>query len=347
MPIIIKKGNKNTLKIENKLEEIKKDETKIIVRKTEKVEDIKKEESKILVRKTEEVEDNKTIYLTYKKEIPNLVFDRWKQYNKGYNIEFSLDEECILFLNQKFNRNIANLFKRMKRGSHKSDLWRLCKLYINSGVYADVDIVPFLDIDSLEDDVTFYSCISPISNSIFQAFIVNKSKPKNKLILSFIISFLVNKPYHYPLGPTFDMYSLIKYNLGVNKLIHDKKYKLDRVKIPIKVGTSRFSRKVINLFYFPSDIEYSINVISSIDSKKFKFEINDSLLNIYRIDKDEGWVNNLHIDICLKSNEVIYLFQEKMSKTKDKPLLCCYYVAYKDKKILDSRDVNYYKNGGW
>ena len=142
MPIIIKKGNKNTLKIENK-------ETTIIVQKTEKFQDIKKEESKILVHKTEEVEDNKTIYLTYKKEIPNLVFDRWKQYNKGYNIEFSLDEECILFLNENFNSYIVNLFKQMKRGSHKSDLWRLCKLYINSGVYADVDIVPFLDIDSL------------------------------------------------------------------------------------------------------------------------------------------------------------------------------------------------------
>ena len=52
MPIIIKKGNKNTLKIENK-------ETTIIAHKTEKVEDIKKEETKITVQKTDEIKYNK------------------------------------------------------------------------------------------------------------------------------------------------------------------------------------------------------------------------------------------------------------------------------------------------
>ena len=40
---------------------------------------------------------NKTIYMTYKKNIPNFIFNRWKELNPDYNIEFSMDEDCIIF----------------------------------------------------------------------------------------------------------------------------------------------------------------------------------------------------------------------------------------------------------
>jgi len=52
---------------------------------------------------------------------------------------------------------------------YKADLWRLCKLYIHGGVYADVDLVPYINIDNLDKDITFYSCISDSNDGIFQA----------------------------------------------------------------------------------------------------------------------------------------------------------------------------------
>ena len=45
---------------------------------------------------------NKTIYMTYKKNIPPFVFYRWKMLNKEYNIDFSLDDDCIHFLQHHF-----------------------------------------------------------------------------------------------------------------------------------------------------------------------------------------------------------------------------------------------------
>ena len=44
---------------------------------------------------------NKTIFMTYKKKIPDIVFDRWKKLNPDYNIVFSLDNDCINFLKHK------------------------------------------------------------------------------------------------------------------------------------------------------------------------------------------------------------------------------------------------------
>jgi len=85
--------------------------------------------------------NNKTIYFTYKKECPNFVFQRWKKLNKDYDINFSLDDDCISFLIEHFNYYIADLFMKIPQGMYKADLWRLCKLYINGGVYADVDLV--------------------------------------------------------------------------------------------------------------------------------------------------------------------------------------------------------------
>ena len=130
---------------------------------------------------------NKTIYMTYKKEIPDIVFNRWKLLNKEYKMELSLDHDCIHFLKQHFNDYIAELFSKIPRGMYKADLWRLCKLYICGGVYADVDLVPYLDMDKLDKDITFYSCLGINGTSIFQAFMLNY-KPKSPLILQFIIS---------------------------------------------------------------------------------------------------------------------------------------------------------------
>ncbi len=50
---------------------------------------------------------NKTIYMTYKKEIPPHVRKRWLDLNPGYIIEFSLDADCIAFLHKEFNPYIS------------------------------------------------------------------------------------------------------------------------------------------------------------------------------------------------------------------------------------------------
>ena len=288
---------------------------------------------------------NRTIYLTYYKDIPDIVFNRWKVLNKNYNVELHLDNQCIQFLKAHFNDYVVNLFKTIPRGMYKADLWRLCKLYIHSGVYSDVDIVPYINIDTLDSDITFYSSLSIDKDSIFQAFMVNRSKPQNPLLLHFIISFLVNKPYYNPHnGPTYDMYKCLQYNIGTNIVKAETKYKIDTIKIKIEIGQSDTNIKKIDLCFFPHDIDYTIQIKKHPHKDIFHFNIKNNILTVQRIDKQIGWGYHHTADIRIPSNETIYLFTENIGNNHN---WITSYVSNKGVKLLDSRDLTYHKNGGW
>ncbi len=284
--------------------------------------------------------ENKTIYMTYKKNIPNLVFDRWKLLNKDYSIELSLDDDCIHFLRNNFNNYVADLFLKIPIGMYKADLWRLCKLYIYGGVYADVDLVPYLNIDTLDKDVTFYSCLSIEGTCIFQAFIINH-KPKSPLILHFIISFLLNNPYRRKNGPPYDMYECLSYNLNNVKVISEKKYNVKEIKIHVNIGPNETNIKDTNLYFFPEDVDYNVKLIENPSNYEFKFIIKNNILTIERLDKNIGWEEDISVDICIDSEEIFFLFKENIGPNND--LATCY-VTLNDVKILDSRDVDYYNN---
>jgi len=289
------------------------------------------------------MEINRTIYMTYKKPVPDFVYNRWKTRNPSYNIEMSLDAECILFLERYINRFVASLFNYIPKGMYKADLWRLCKLYINGGVYADVDLVPHLKIDNLSKDITFYSCLTPRTKSIFQAFMINFSKPKNNLILIFLLSFLINKPFEKINGPTFDMYDCIKYNLDGVDPEPFVRYDLEEVKIKIDVGSSDKNVKKINLYYFPPYIKYRIQLKENTTGNKFTYRIYNNVLFVKRVDENSGWDYDHSLDICIQSRESIFLFKEDW-EGEDWVHAS---VTLGSKKILDSRDINYHRNRGW
>jgi len=281
--------------------------------------------------------------MTYKKPVPDFVYNRWKTRNPSYNIEMSLDAECILFLERYINRFVASLFNYIPKGMYKADLWRLCKLYINGGVYADVDLVPHLKIDNLSKDITFYSCLTPRTKSIFQAFMINFSKPKNNLILIFLLSFLINKPFEKINGPTFDMYDCIKYNLDGVDPEPFVRYDLEEVKIKIDVGSSDKNIKKINLYYFPPYIKYRIQLKENTTGNKFTYRIYNNVLFVKRVDENSGWDYEHSLDICIQSRESIFLFKEDW-EGEDWVHAS---VTLGSKKILDSRDINYHRNRGW
>uniref|UniRef100_A0A6C0GZB1 Alpha 1,4-glycosyltransferase domain-containing protein n=1 Tax=viral metagenome TaxID=1070528 RepID=A0A6C0GZB1_9ZZZZ len=291
-----------------------------------------------------EIKHNKTIFMTYYKDVPEFVFSRWIKLNNNYKINFFNDDDCIIFLKNNFNDYLSQLFKHIEVGMYKADLWRLCVLYIYGGVYADVDLVPHINIDLLDKNITFYSCLSIMQNSIFQAFIVNFSKPKNPLILCFLISFLLNKPQKISIGPTFDMYNCIKYNLNYINILPETRYNLTEIKIKVNIGSNDDNIKKINLYYFPIDLNYTIklNENSKFKNSNFKFNIENNYLIVTKLDNPVGWDLHLSCDICIESNESIFLFPENSGESHDK----CN-VTINNKIILYSRDSQYFKNGGW
>lgn len=277
--------------------------------------------------------------MTYYKKVPDIVFKRWKELNPNYNIDFSLDSDCISFLRRYFNDNVANLFINIKIGMYKADLWRLCKLYIYGGVYADVDLVPYIYLNELNKDITFYSCLSYGNKTIFQAFMMVKNS-RSPLILYFIISFLQN---YSNTVPTEDMYNCLLYTFNKTKIVSEKIYNTDYIKIPIHVGKSNINSKIINLLYFPNDISYTLEPIHNTNIV-FQVIIKNNKLYVHS-DQPTGWNIDLYCNIVIPSKEKVFLFPEKndtLLKTHSE-----YYVAYENIKLLQSRDPVYEENKGW
>ena len=324
---------------------------------------------------------NKTIYMTYHSPLPRIVLKRWNELNPDYVIDFSMDVDCIKFLESEFHRNIAQLFVYIPRGMYKADLWRLCKLYTHGGVYADIDLVPFHSLlrntatlsTASSAPVSFYSCLSMSKTGIFQAIMVH-SRAKSPLILGFLVSFLVNKSYTIQdNGPTDDMYNFILYNVRAtatsagetnipNSLQPYTHYTLRKIRIPIYI--SSLDEEIIPIHYFPNDVRYtmSINsftrnkwVLANEDRIKMKIENHCVIIDIdpgarmevgARVDEiEEGFIIDICIDLPNDQPEVIYLFKECIRQPPN--ISTCYVANCNGENIMDCRDCNYIRDRGW
>lgn len=78
-----------------------------------------------------------------KKMHPNTLenINEWISINNDIEIEqcvFSY-QECCDFILKYFDKELLSYFIKQPMGHFKSDLWRLCVLYIYGGAYADID----------------------------------------------------------------------------------------------------------------------------------------------------------------------------------------------------------------
>jgi len=277
----------------------------------------------------------KVIYMTYKNTPPAHVFKRWQDLNPDYTIEFSMDIDCIIFLYENFGRDVADMFLNIKEGMYKADLWRLCKLYVNGGIYADIDLIPYVSIDEItKNNYTFCSCLDIFRCGIFQAFII--TTPKNPLILCFILSLIKNKPFDITTGPVKDMFYCIESNIN-SDVVQDNEYNIDTVKIQVNIGDSYDHIKKIPLYNFPDTYEYEIKLDESEHNDTFDFCIRSNYLYIKRTDTNHGWGYNHSATIYIKSKQRIYLFNEEHDGNWIES-----YVMWNNRKILDSRDLEYF-----
>lgn len=286
------------------------------------------------------------VHMTYKTQIPSFVIDRWKYLNKGSKVTFSTDNECIQFLKKEFNQDVSDVFQNIVKGMHKADLWRLCKLYVEGGCYADVDLVPNVTTKQFNKS-TFYSCLSAVDDGIFQAFMKIQFR-RSPLILLFLVSFLLNRPdqKHHGNAPTMDMYNCLRYNvrntLRFKSLKAEKEYALQNIKIPITVGSSVANTKVVNLIYFP-DIKYTCKFLLIKNSATFEGIIKANKLYVSRTDTKDGWGDDLRVEIVIDEKVSFYLFREVLPMNA----MPRAYVEDCGKVIFQSRDPIYFYQHGW
>lgn len=119
------------------------------------------------------------------------------------------DETSEQFIRDNFDEDVVYSFNKLKPGAYKSDLWRLCILYIKGGIYLDIKYkcINGFKLLSLTDNEYYVSDrLSEGIRGIYNGFIV--SMPNNKRLykgIQQIVENVKNNIYGYtalfPTGP--------------------------------------------------------------------------------------------------------------------------------------------------
>ena len=175
------------------------------------------------------------------KNIPLKIYQTWNTKNlskpmketvenlKKQNPEFEYflfdDNDCIEFIDKYFHKDVLDAFNKLKPGAYKADLWRLCVLYINGGVYIDIKMSCINNFKLIEiiDKEHYVKDRSWTKGKIYNGFLV--CKEGNPFLIDCINQIVTNTKSNYygdvaidPTGP-----GLLRYVILKNK----NKYKLN------------------------------------------------------------------------------------------------------------------------
>ena len=191
----------------------------------------------------------KVIIQTYhnKNLIPQKVYHNIKKYAPDYQHLVFDDRECINFLNKEYGVTIVDKFKNLKKGPHKSDLFRYCYLYKYGGVYMDIKTELIKPLNFILRGNFTFTVISISKRSIYQGVLV--SKPNNPLFMNLIKNILSNN------NPEYSDFIIYFYNLLT--------YKIKKVPQP---GVNRISQ---------NDFIYLFEEHCTNDSKEIKSQCYD------------------------------------------------------------------------
>lgn len=134
----------------------------------------------------------KKIYQSWKtKNLPEKmqkIVEKTKQMNPEYEYELWDDTDCYNFILQNFGQNYADAFDVLIPGAFKCDFWRYAVLYVNGGIYMDLDMtpeVPFREIIRKDDQFVSIVDMKVLLRhpcAIYQAFIA--CRPKHPIMLT-------------------------------------------------------------------------------------------------------------------------------------------------------------------
>jgi hypothetical protein len=106
---------------------------------------------------------------------PAYLVERIKSCSEGWEYKHFLEEDIIQFIKDhpidEF-KNSLEVFESISNGGHKLDFFKYYFLYINGGVFMDVDAIIEKNLDSIVQDYDFFAVNSALNNnSIFTGFI--------------------------------------------------------------------------------------------------------------------------------------------------------------------------------
>ena len=98
-----------------------------------------------------------TIFTSHKFSLnecpPNLQknLSLWSSLNPSYEFKYYNDEEMNRWMKKNSDKETLSLFNKLNSGAARADVFRVCHLYVEGGVWADADL-PAFDISKQRPD---------------------------------------------------------------------------------------------------------------------------------------------------------------------------------------------------
>ena len=119
---------------------------------------------------------------------------RLKSENPEFKFHLFDDVDCREFISNNYHELVVKCYDKLIPGAYKADLWRLCMLYINGGIYMDIKlncINGFKLMELTKSEHFVQDILSPFCRiPIYNAFL--SCKPKNPFILEAIYVIVEN-----------------------------------------------------------------------------------------------------------------------------------------------------------
>ena len=91
-------------------------------------------------------------------------------------IEYYSGKKRYFFIKKYFNSKVLRAYNKLIPGAYKADLWRLCVLYINGGIYGDLTQKFLKEYDVNEKNADLILVKDRYDTGIYNSFIATKRK---------------------------------------------------------------------------------------------------------------------------------------------------------------------------
>ena len=130
--------------------------------------------------------------------------NQWSKYNPEYEYNFYDNNDCRNSIKNNFNPDILEAYDYLIPGAYKTDLWRLCILYLYGGVYIDIPMEPLVslrDVIEYKDEFIIPRDSPTEKYYLYNAFIA--SIPKHPILIESIKQIVIHvKTKWYNKGTT-------------------------------------------------------------------------------------------------------------------------------------------------
>lgn len=226
-------------------------------------------------------------------EIGNILSNTLENNPDYIQVYFQNDNDIDIFI-KEYYPNYFDLYKSVKPGAFKADIFRLLVIYRYGGIYNDIGhkyIVPINDIIKDNDEIVFI--VEPHDHwGVFNGMIA--AYKKHPIIL-FIIEYIMNniKNKHYGID-SLDITGPKAVGRALNKYLNNSE---DEFWIEPKI--IEYKNFIINLSYRHY---YADNDEGYIVDKDFKPLVSTKFPNYYNIMYSNS--NNIHYNDYWKNNDV-------------------------------------------